>query len=522
MRWERVRVKHKVKEIPDGKKTPGRKGGTAGPGQKWGHTCNTVKSGRFIYVFGGYGKDECQTQDIHVFDCVKQTWSKPIVKGTPPTARDSHTCTAVGNNLYVFGGTDGTSPLGDLHVLDTVSNTWSTPQTQGDAPSAREGHSAAAIGKCIYVFGGCGSHECYFNDVHILDTSTMTWCKAATSGNHPAPRDSHSMSSWNTKLIVLGGEDASNTFLCDIYILDSETFVWRELRTSGQKIIPRAGHTTVALSRHLFVFGGFTDDRKLFDDLHVLNVDTGVWTLAATNGQGPSPRFSLAGDVVDMEKGILMFLGGCNEHLEALDDMYYLYTEMKPEKVEFERKPEKLSLRKELKRKCQGGDLISGPDDLSSPMGVGPVERAFEAKISDVFHFGFTLEATIDGKPLRGLVFSYKPGFAHAAHNYVNRKQAAEDAALAKIREQRRHERRILRQAKAQQKRADAALATANAVEQSATPAAAEAPSEQFQNYIELDFLYGKFLNHGMDFSVGICEEKNARHKWRCNTSCGR
>ncbi len=47
--------------------------------------------------------------------------------------------------------------------------------------------------------------------------------------------------------------------------------------------------------------------------------------------------------------------------------------EMKPEKVEFERKPEKLSLRKELKRKCQGGDLISGPDDLSSPMGVGPV-----------------------------------------------------------------------------------------------------------------------------------------------------
>lgn len=52
----------------------------------------------------------------------------------------------------------------------------------------------------------------------------------------------------------------------------TETFVWRELRTSGQKIIPRAGHTTVALSRHLFVFGGFTDDRKLFDDLHVLNV----------------------------------------------------------------------------------------------------------------------------------------------------------------------------------------------------------------------------------------------------------
>lgn len=44
------------------------------------------------------------------------------------------------------------------------------------------------------------------------------------------------------------------------------------MRTTGQKFIPRAGHTTVALRKHLFVFGGFTDDRRLFDDLHVLNV----------------------------------------------------------------------------------------------------------------------------------------------------------------------------------------------------------------------------------------------------------
>ena len=49
----------------------------------------------------------------------------------------------------------------------------------------------------------------------------MRWVKVSTSGNHPAARDSHSMSSWNNKLIVLGGEDASNSFLSDIYILDT-------------------------------------------------------------------------------------------------------------------------------------------------------------------------------------------------------------------------------------------------------------------------------------------------------------
>jgi hypothetical protein len=57
----------------------------------------------------------------------------------------------------------------------------------------------------------------------------------------------------------------------------SGTLTWKELRTSGQKMAPRAGHTTVALRQHLFVFGGFTDDRKIFDDLHVLNV--GKWFL---------------------------------------------------------------------------------------------------------------------------------------------------------------------------------------------------------------------------------------------------
>lgn len=61
-------MKHKVKELLEGKKSPGRKGGTAGPGKKWGHTANTVKNGRFLYVFGGYGKDDCQTQDVYVFD----------------------------------------------------------------------------------------------------------------------------------------------------------------------------------------------------------------------------------------------------------------------------------------------------------------------------------------------------------------------------------------------------------------------------------------------------------------------
>lgn len=68
MRWERVHGKARAKETPDGRTPAGRKGGIWGPGRRWGHTCNAIKSGRFLYVFGGYGEDNCQTNDVHVFD----------------------------------------------------------------------------------------------------------------------------------------------------------------------------------------------------------------------------------------------------------------------------------------------------------------------------------------------------------------------------------------------------------------------------------------------------------------------
>ncbi|CAM6124228.1 unnamed protein product [Calypogeia fissa] len=489
MKWERVEVKYRARETPE--KTPkARRGGAHGPGRKWGHTCNAVKKGRLLYVFGGYGRDDCQTNDVHVFDTTKQMWSKPMVKGTPPSPRDSHTCTTVGNRLFVFGGTDGSSPLKDLHILDTDSNSWSSPIPRGEGPAAREGHSAALIGHRLFVFGGCGRspddmEETYFNDLYILDTSTLIWTKAATRGPAPAPRDSHTCSSYRNKFIVLGGEDSSNSYLSDIYILDADTLQWSELRTTGQKLIPRAGHTTVALGKYLFVFGGFTDDRKLFDDLHVLNVENGVWTKATTVGEGPSPRFSLAGDCAEPDKGILMFIGGCNENLEALDDMYYLDTELKAEKTDAEQKPEKLSLKKELKRKQQ--ELLLTPekgkenttialDDNfrssvnNSPLVAGahkysfheykPVlERNIEAKVTDVFHYGYSVEATIDGKVLRGLLFSYTPGYSNAVQAHLMRKRKIDEDAAAKIKEARRAERRVARQAKALMKQAAEAQA---------------------------------------------------------------
>ena len=67
----------------------------------------------------------------------------------------------------------------------------------------------------------------------------------------------------------------------------------------------------------------------LADEIMLLTIgaDTGMWTRVITMGDGPSARFSVAGDCLDpLKSGVLVFIGGCNKTLEALDDMYYLYT----------------------------------------------------------------------------------------------------------------------------------------------------------------------------------------------------
>lgn len=435
----------------------------SGPGKRWGHTCNAIRGGKLLYVFGGYGKDNCQTNQVHVFDTANHTWSEPVIKGTLPTPRDSHSCTTVGDNLFVFGGTDGMNPLKDLHILDTSSHTWISPTVRGEGPEAREGHSAALIGKRLFIFGGCGKSsnnydEVYYNDLYVLNTETFVWKRATTSGTPPSARDSHTCSSWKNKIIVIGGEDEHDYYLSDVHILDTDTLVWRVLHTSGQKLPPRAGHSTVAFDKNLFVFGGFTDAQNLYDDLHMLDVETGLWTKLTATGDGPSARFSVAGDSLDpLKGGVLVFIGGCNKHLEALDDMYYLYTEIAMENGRDDRRLEKLSLRKQLKLKCQEQNLspslhdkalvkIGTYSDLCEPVPLLSYsqrskqdfslkdcqnlhgKKTFEAKVTESFPNGYTIETVIDGKPLRGVLFSNRPSFFTLSTDNSSRQRGAGDS----------------------------------------------------------------------------------------------
>ncbi|KAF8104265.1 hypothetical protein N665_0176s0072 [Sinapis alba] len=439
MRWERVRQQQQQQQVGLGESC-------SGPGKRWGHTCNAIKGGTFLYVFGGYGKDNCQTNQVHVFDAAKQIWTQPIISGTPPPPRDSHTCTTLGDNLIVFGGTDGIKPLNDLYILDTSSHTWKCQSVRGEGPEAREGHSATLVGKRLFVFGGCGkssdiNDEIYYNDLYVLNTETYVWKRAVTIGNPPSARDSHTCSSWKNKIVVIGGEDGHDYYLSDVHILDTDTFVWKELNTSGQLLTPRAGHVTVSLGKNLYVFGGFTDAQNLYDDLYVLDIETCVWSKVLTMGEGPSARFSSAGACLDPHKaGFLVFVGGCNKSLDALDDMFYLHTGLGYD-ARVDQSVGSMSLKKQLKLKCQEQSHASSLYDNSLVrinmdhqgkgnfgMNTGQFDQGkmmFHARVTETFPVGYSIETMIDGKVLRGVLFSTKQSFVLPTDQSLSRKRPA-------------------------------------------------------------------------------------------------
>ncbi|EFJ12080.1 hypothetical protein SELMODRAFT_425650 [Selaginella moellendorffii] len=296
-------------------------------------------------------------------------WSKPVMKGTHPSPRDSHSSMAVGSKLYGFGGTDGTSPLDDLFVLDTATNTWGKPDVFGDVPAPREGHSASLIGDNLFVFGGCGkssdpSEEEHYNDLHVLNTNTFVWKKISTTGVSPIPRDIHTCSSYKNCCVVMGGENGGNAYLYDIHILDTETMAWREVKTTGAELMPRAGWLLLLLTLLLTIWLPFFCEKMLRE-------------------KDPSePK-------LPMRK------------------------ELKRRRQEYRATPFVLDKQRDVDK-----SLVSSHGEFQAhvqPLG----EKMFEARVSDVFNYGYTLEASIDGKLFHGLLFSYKPGFAQAVQSYI-------------------------------------------------------------------------------------------------------
>ncbi|KAI8388468.1 uncharacterized protein BYT42DRAFT_543763 [Radiomyces spectabilis] len=88
--------------------------------------------GRSIVIYGGHHLDQTNftaDNDVYVLDTCKLRWSKPSVKGTPPTARAGHRAVTHGNYMLVMLGYSDVvdkAPVfvNDVAILDMKSWEW--------------------------------------------------------------------------------------------------------------------------------------------------------------------------------------------------------------------------------------------------------------------------------------------------------------------------------------------------------------------------------------------------------------
>lgn len=124
-----------------------------------------------------------------------------------PTARSSHTVSAVDGKVYVYGGEDTPRHVFDGNLWCFAENEWRKVDATGDIPPARLGHSATALGKDIYFFGGRDGDTKSLADFHKFDTESRAWTriKVAEGSLSPPVRSYHVSCALGGAIYLFGG-----------------------------------------------------------------------------------------------------------------------------------------------------------------------------------------------------------------------------------------------------------------------------------------------------------------------------
>lgn len=263
--------------------------------------------------------------------CIPATglWHVLATTGDPPVLRVGHVCVHVAATehtngyLYVIGGANPSGAFSDTFQLELDNFTWT--KYDGSGFVGRYEHSAFVVPAeptNVYVFGGANS-DGNRNDVQVFSTVTKSWSVVDAGGTPPSPRTFHNGACIGNRLIVYSGGERGVEPVTDrnTYAFDVIGRRWSVLKLRGDAPKPRHGHLMACVGNRLFLHGGMAGS-NFYDDVHVLDVDKGLWFNAKIKSFKPPARAAHGGFVSDHQ---LYIFGGMN-HNGALADMYQLNT----------------------------------------------------------------------------------------------------------------------------------------------------------------------------------------------------
>ncbi|EDO42623.1 predicted protein, partial [Nematostella vectensis] len=217
------------------------------PSPRFSHGCCVSRNS--MYIFGGCSPSNTAFNDVFELDLKDHKWTRLRISGSPPPPKECATMVAHKKRVIVFGGWCQPSRTGcvsnarfhnDVHILDTTTLTWSSPCSKGVAtgtiqPCERAGHAACIVEDRMIVFGGA-QRQSRFNDVWVLDLNDMQWSTPLVRGRRPSGRFGHSQVAVNDKtILIIGGCGGPNMLFSDVWLLDLIQWRWQEIEVRNQK-----------------------------------------------------------------------------------------------------------------------------------------------------------------------------------------------------------------------------------------------------------------------------------------------
>ncbi|XP_061837041.2 uncharacterized protein [Nerophis lumbriciformis] len=245
------------------------------PSAREGHTLCVVKGK--LYLFGGLSNPkatEC-LPGVYSFDIVSLTWDY-LTTGIVTVRTLRHSSVAVGDNIYVYGGTLAGTLTDDLMVFNTVSHTWTPVKTSGSTPPPLLDQHFALVGDQIFMFGGYGASADFCKDLHILNPESLVWHKWETKGELPAACSGQTVTAHHDKDVYLFGgksinDDGTVMSSNEIHKFSIAKLKWKIPLYVGIPPARRNGHTAFIVHSHLYIFGGKNEEQE-FDDLKVMKL----------------------------------------------------------------------------------------------------------------------------------------------------------------------------------------------------------------------------------------------------------
>eukprot|EP01118_Nematostelium_gracile_P011088 TRINITY_DN38_c0_g1_i1.p1 TRINITY_DN38_c0_g1~~TRINITY_DN38_c0_g1_i1.p1 ORF type:complete len:424 (-),score=71.07 TRINITY_DN38_c0_g1_i1:135-1406(-) len=236
------------------------------PSARMCHTGIAANGSKIYYIGGQHGQTN-RFDGVYVFDTKTRAFQKlRITSPDSPPKFARHVTVNINNKFYSFGGYDGFSNYFGLAIFDPEQCSWIYPVTYGDRPELRTNHAACAIGTKMYIYGGNRTEEDksykIYSDLHVLDTTTLTWTKPKTTGDIPGPRVAHKLLTVNNQVYLFGGgvwspERDWIEKTPYIHVLNPETYCWTQPKMNNTHNLRVASFPIpFVCSYFIFIFGG--------------------------------------------------------------------------------------------------------------------------------------------------------------------------------------------------------------------------------------------------------------------------